>query len=223
MRGRGKSILQAFDFVAREYDSFMESTGHTRAQRRILEMLREDLEGRMLDVAAGTGIMAAAASKMTGSRVTAMDFSDEMVKKGAEKAAAEGAAVSFVRGDIEAAPFPDSLFDVVLSCLGLLWFRDKEAALEEMARLTKAAGKIILIEEDGAPRRSRVEDAAASSDVLMRFFSLIEKLETPVTLGEVEEKLGGLGFRAGRRITARIDEDHGFVGIVFQRVSPVDP
>ncbi len=215
--GDKSEVRKAFDFVAQDYDPFMERTGHLRAQREIIEKLTGDIGGRVLDVATGTGVIAAAVSGVSGTWVTAMDFSDKMLHKGVENAAAEGAMVSFVKGDIEAAPFQDGVFDVVVSCLGLPWFRARDTALREMARITGVKGRIILIEEEGAPGRSRIDSLDGARDVLVRFFSVIEKLETPVTLEEVEGELIGLGFRPARRVTARIDEDHGFIGMVFQR------
>ncbi len=207
-------IKDAFNLVADDYDPFMEETLHVRAQREMVDKLREEIRGRVLDVGTGTGVIAVNAARIPGAKVTASDFSVEMVKRAVKNAAEAGVEVDFIIDDVEEAPFPGERFDVVISSLGLLWYGDKEKALREMVRVSRRSGKIIIIEEEGTPRRNRVESL---NDRLRRFFNAIEKLETPITLGEVEEKMSSMGLTPTRRVRARIDEYHGFIGVVFRR------
>lgn len=208
-------IRDAFDSIAEDYGPFMEKTLHTRAGEEMVEKTRAVIKGRVLDVGTGTGIIAITVARLPGVRVTAFDFSGKMVRKAVKNAANAGLEMEFLIDDAEEMPFKEGIFDVVISCLGMLWYRDKEKALREMVRVTGGNGRIIIIEEEGVPRRSRIESAASSR--LLRFFSAIEELETRITLREVEEKMERMGLTPTQKVTARIDEDHGFVGVVFQR------
>lgn len=103
----------------------------------------------------------------------------------------------------------------------MLWFINKEKALREMVRICKKRGKIILIEEKGETVRSkRLKKMEKQSSIfnkrLLWFFSKIEKLETPISLEEIVRKMNQLGCKLTKKVKARIDENHGFVGMVFE-------
>jgi len=50
---------------------------------------------------------------------------------------------------------------------------------------------------------------------LLSFFSKIEKLETPISTEDIEKKMDTLGYRMDKKVKEKIDENHGFVGMVF--------
>lgn len=214
-------IKEAYDSVTEDYDDYMEVTGHAQAQRKMVELLKEDIRGKVLDVGTGTGIIALEiAEKLRNCEVFASDISEKMLEQGLINREKMGLCVNFITDDMEESPLVDDQFDTVICCLGMLWFIDKDKALSEMARICKANGKIILIEEEGQPTRSR---KPAFSKRLQSFFSKIEKLETPISLKEIEEKMEGLGYQVTRIAKERIDEDHGFVAEVFEVISSPPP
>jgi len=208
-------IKQAYDSIADEYHEYMEKTGHAEAQKKIVRLLKEDIKGNVLDVGTGTGIIALEITrKIPSSQVRVTDISEKMLQRVWANARATGYNLSFLVDDIEDSVLNDNQFDTVICCLGMLWFIDKDKALREMARISKDSGNIILIEEEGEPARSRKPPLTRS---LRSFFSKLKKLETPISLAEIEEKMGMLGYRVTRIAKERIDEDHGFVGMVFER------
>ena len=75
---------------------------------------------RVLDVAAGSG-NAAIPAAMTGANVVACDLTPELFAAGREQAAQRGVEVQWREADAEALPFADGEFDVVLSCVGVMF------------------------------------------------------------------------------------------------------
>jgi ubiquinone/menaquinone biosynthesis C-methylase UbiE len=208
-------IKEAYNFIANEYDNYMEETNHARAQREIIELLKDEITGRVVDIGTGTGIIAITiAKKILDSEVTAIDISEKMIEEARKNARKAGVKIDFLIDDIEESKLPDNKFDIVICCLGMLWFINKEKALKEMARICKEKGKIILIEEEGEAVRSR-DDLQRFSQNLQTFFSQIEKLETPISIQEIKEKMRDLSFQLKREYRVPIDQDHGFVAMVF--------
>lgn len=96
---------------------------------------------RVLDVAAGNGNATLAAARR-GCQVTSTDYVGTLLDRGAERARAEGLAVSFQTADAEALPFPDASFDVVLSTFGVMFTPDHGRAASELARVCRPGGRI---------------------------------------------------------------------------------
>ncbi|HEU5483722.1 MAG TPA: class I SAM-dependent methyltransferase [Microlunatus sp.] len=75
---------------------------------------------RLLDVAAGAGNVAFPAVR-AGATVTASDLTPELLDRGREQAEAEGLRISWETGDAEALPYADDSFDVITSCVGVMF------------------------------------------------------------------------------------------------------
>ncbi len=95
----------------------------------------------VLDVAAGNGNATLAAARR-GGKVTSTDYVADLLDRGAERAAAEGLAVTFALADAEALPFGDAAFDVVVSTFGVMFAPNHEAAASELARVCRPGGRI---------------------------------------------------------------------------------
>lgn len=99
---------------------------------------------RLLDVAAGTGnasIPAAAA----GARVVASDLTSELLKVGRATAAERGVELEWTEADAEALPFGDNSFDVVVSCIGVMFAPHHQRAADELVRVCRPGGTLALI------------------------------------------------------------------------------
>jgi SAM-dependent methyltransferase len=96
---------------------------------------------RVLDVAAGNGNATLAAARRFA-EVTSTDYVPSLLDKGRERAAAEGLDVRFQVADVEALPFPDGSFDVVLSTFGAMFAPDHERTAAEMMRVARPGGRI---------------------------------------------------------------------------------
>ncbi|MGY1649611.1 class I SAM-dependent methyltransferase [Geodermatophilus sp. SYSU D01119] len=99
---------------------------------------------RVLDVAAGTG-NAAIPAALTGAEVVASDLTPELFAAGRETAARAGAELTWEEGDAEALPYADASFDVVLSCVGVMFAPHHQRAADELARVCRPGGRIGLV------------------------------------------------------------------------------
>jgi len=97
----------------------------------------------VLDVAAGTGNAAIAATRL-GCDVTAVDYVPALLERGRERAAAERVSVDFVEGDAEALPVDDESFAATLSVFGTMFAPDHLQTAAEVIRVTEPGGTIAL-------------------------------------------------------------------------------
>ncbi|TQJ35015.1 class I SAM-dependent methyltransferase [Arthrobacter sp. SLBN-122] len=99
---------------------------------------------RVLDVAAGTG-NAAIPAAMMGAKVVASDLTPELFEAGRREAANRGVSLEWQEGDAEALPFGDAEFDVVMSCIGVMFAPHHQAAADELLRVSKPGGSVGLL------------------------------------------------------------------------------
>lgn len=135
-------VAKMFDGVGKNYDitNTVLSFGQDRKWR---EKTRERLNlkpgERVLDLAAGTAVSTVELKK-SGAWVVACDFSQGMLAAGKDR------DVPKVVGDGMQLPFADNSFDAVTISYGLRNVHDFQAALREMARVTKPGGRLTIAE-----------------------------------------------------------------------------
>jgi demethylmenaquinone methyltransferase/2-methoxy-6-polyprenyl-1,4-benzoquinol methylase len=116
--------------------------------------VREALRGRnlaevrILDVATGTGDLALALRSAGAAVVVGLDFSASMLAEAMRKeAVAVGDRhISWVEGDAMSLPFADQSFDAVTVAFGLRNMPSYPAALGEMLRVLRPAGRLVCLE-----------------------------------------------------------------------------
>jgi SAM-dependent methyltransferase len=96
---------------------------------------------RVLDVAAGNGNCSLAAARRF-CEVTSTDYVEDLLRRGEQRAEAEGLTMAFEVADAEALPFGDGAFDVVLSSFGVMFAPDQDRAAAELLRVCRAGGKV---------------------------------------------------------------------------------
>lgn len=99
---------------------------------------------RVLDVAAGSG-NAAIPAALAGADVVASDLTPEMFERGREVAKGQGVALDWQEADAENLPFPDDAFDVVLSCVGVMFAPHHQRSAVELVRVCRPGGTIGVI------------------------------------------------------------------------------
>ena len=97
----------------------------------------------VLDVATGTGTIAAALVRHTGCSVVGIDQSADMLAEAARRVPAR---VSLVRGDAEQLPFADASFDGLTFTYLLRYVDDPAATLRELARVVRPGRTIASLE-----------------------------------------------------------------------------
>jgi demethylmenaquinone methyltransferase/2-methoxy-6-polyprenyl-1,4-benzoquinol methylase len=146
-------VGEVFHSVASKYDLMNDvmSLGiHRLWKRRTVERAAVRPGMRVLDLAGGTGDLAAAFAPRVGERgrVTVCDINASMLAVGRDRLLDQGRAgnLDFVQADAEALPFPDESFDRVTIAFGLRNVTRKERALAEMRRVLKAGGRVLVLE-----------------------------------------------------------------------------
>jgi SAM-dependent methyltransferase len=99
---------------------------------------------RVLDVAAGAGNAALVAAD-AGADVVASDLTPELLAAGRAAAAERGVEVTWREADAEALPFADAAFDVVMSCVGVMFAPHHQRAADELVRVCRPGGTIGLL------------------------------------------------------------------------------
>ncbi|WP_409330576.1 class I SAM-dependent methyltransferase [Trujillonella humicola] len=99
---------------------------------------------RVLDVAAGSGNVAVPAA-LTGADVTASDLTPELLEAGRRSAERQGAQLRWEEADAEALPYADGSFDVVVSCVGVMFAPHHQQTADELVRVCRPGGRIGLI------------------------------------------------------------------------------
>jgi len=137
-------VAAMFDGIARRYDLTNDilSLGQDRLWRRaVVEALAVEPGERVLDLAAGTGASSVPLDAR-GADVVPCDFSVGMLAEGKRRRP----DLPFVAGDATNLPFADDTFDAVTISFGLRNVVDTVRALEEMRRVTKPGGRLVICE-----------------------------------------------------------------------------
>ena len=141
-----RDVASMFDGVSRRYDltNTLLSFGLDRRWRRLTRQTLDLHAGRLvLDLAAGTGVSTAELA-VSGARAVACDFSLGMLRAGHRRS--DRRRLPFIAGDALALPFADGVFDAVSISFGLRNVADVDAALAEMARVTRPGGRLVVCE-----------------------------------------------------------------------------
>lgn len=135
-------VAAMFDGVARRYDltNTVLTAGQDRRWRRLTrEALALRPGERVLDLAAGTAVSTVELGR-SGALCIAADFSLGMLRAGADR------PVPKVAADALHLPFRDGVFDAVTISFGLRNVADPDAALAELARVTRPGGRLVVCE-----------------------------------------------------------------------------
>jgi demethylmenaquinone methyltransferase/2-methoxy-6-polyprenyl-1,4-benzoquinol methylase len=154
---RKQHALELFEELPRRYDelgaalSFFQDP---RWRRAMVATVGARENERVLDVAAGTGLVAQELIRSYGCRVVALDQSAAMLERARQKLAADetlGDRVELVAGEAESLPFDDGAFDHLTFTYLLRYVDDPAATLGELARVVRPGGRIACL-EFGRPR-----------------------------------------------------------------------
>jgi demethylmenaquinone methyltransferase/2-methoxy-6-polyprenyl-1,4-benzoquinol methylase len=144
-------VAGVFSSVAARYDLMNDlmSGGLHRLWKAFTVALAGVREGeRVIDIAAGSGDLALEFAKRAGpsGEVWLTDINRAMLVRGRDRLLDRGLPLPAVQCDAEALPFPSDYFDCASVAFGLRNMTDKDAALAEMRRVLKPAGRLLVLE-----------------------------------------------------------------------------
>ena len=150
---KASRVAGVFHSVADNYDlmnDLMSAGIHRLWKHMTIEMSGVRKGHKVLDIAGGTGDLAAKFSKIVGSEgsVVLADINESMLKVGRDRLIDRGIIenVMFSQADAQYLPFPDNTFDVITIAFGLRNVTDKDMALRSMLRVLKPGGKLLILE-----------------------------------------------------------------------------
>jgi demethylmenaquinone methyltransferase/2-methoxy-6-polyprenyl-1,4-benzoquinol methylase len=148
---KAQHVRGVFDSVASKYDVMNDlmSAGLHRVWKAYTVKVANLKEGdQVLDIAGGTGDLALAFAKKVGAsgRVVHTDINEAMLSTGRDRLLNCGMVLPTLVCDAEKLPFADGHFDVVSVAFGLRNMTHKELALQEMCRVLKPGGKLLVLE-----------------------------------------------------------------------------
>ena len=148
---KAQRVGEVFDRVAERYDLMNDlmSLGLHRVWKLFaIELARPRPGERVLDVASGSGDLARALVRRVapGGEVWLTDVNRRMLQRGRDRLLDSGALAPAVQCDAERLPFATGYFDCVSVGFGLRNMTRKGAALEEMVRVLKPGGRLLVLE-----------------------------------------------------------------------------
>ncbi len=157
----------------------------------LAERLRIEPGATLLDVGSGTGIFLPLLLTKIGDQgvLVAIDYAEEMIKRVRGKDVS--GRICYLQGDVASLPFGSELFDACVCYSSFPHFQDKPKALQEMNRVLKEGGRLIICHTSNRDEINRLhrQIPAVANDII-----------------PAEGKLKTMLKRAGF-INIRIDDD----------------
>jgi demethylmenaquinone methyltransferase/2-methoxy-6-polyprenyl-1,4-benzoquinol methylase len=146
---RKREALELFEGLPRRYDTLSAALSFwqdPRWRRALVSELDPAAGERVLDVATGTGMVAAELLRRCDCTVVGVDQSPEMLAAARARFRAGGGEVELVEGQAEALPFADESFDGLTFTYLLRYVDDPAATMRELARVLRPGGRIASLE-----------------------------------------------------------------------------
>ncbi|HEY2363056.1 MAG TPA: methyltransferase domain-containing protein [Candidatus Angelobacter sp.] len=125
------------------YQQYLEPMFFEPYAADLAERLQNISSGRILEIAAGTGVVTRALARAVSENVSiiATDLNQPMLDFAASRFAA--GRITWQQADAQALPFADDCFDAAACQFGVMFFPDKVAAYREARRVLKPGGQFI--------------------------------------------------------------------------------
>jgi len=137
-------VQRVYDKCADQYEKKIWFDQHILGVARLRKKLLSKAAGKILEVGCGTGRNFPVFAPH--SEIMAVDLSPKMLEIARENAMKHGLNVNLAVMDAEQLEFPDGSFDTVVSTLSTCTFPNPVKALQEIKRVCRPNGLILLLE-----------------------------------------------------------------------------
>ena len=131
--------------LAEYYDRYLVPLMFAPYAQVVVEHAKGLLPHRVLEIAAGTGVVTEALARILPSDVTitATDLQPAMIERGKAKPGME--RVNWQQADAMKLPFAGSAFDLIVCQFGIMFFPDKRASMHECYRVLRPRGTYLFL------------------------------------------------------------------------------
>lgn len=150
---KASRVADVFHSVADKYDvmnDVMSFGIHRLWKRYTIDAAGAKRGNRILDLAGGTGDLAAKFARIVGEdgRVVLSDINASMLENGRARLTDMGVGgnLRYIQANAECLPFADNHFDIITMAFGLRNVTDKDAALRSIYRVLKPGGRLLALE-----------------------------------------------------------------------------
>jgi demethylmenaquinone methyltransferase/2-methoxy-6-polyprenyl-1,4-benzoquinol methylase len=156
---KSSQVALMFDRIAYRYDflnHFLSCGIDMIWRKKAIRELKALNPQSILDVATGTADMALLIHQILQPKnIVGIDISEGMLKLGMQKVEKQKlkGIIALQKGDSEAIKFSNESFDAITSAFGVRNFEHLEEGLDEMLRVLKPGGKLVVL-EFSKPRKS---------------------------------------------------------------------
>ena len=196
-----KKIQQLYNDSYLDYDAHMLKTGHYGAQEKILNLLIDEIQEPILDLACGTGFLMNELLK-NFSLVFGNDFSSAMVET-----AIKNTGCKITNDNAETLDSYNQKINTIICCNLFFYLQDRSKAINRWADLLDKDGKIIFIEE-----HPFIQPASTEMD---KHTEELMSLINPVSPDDIKNLMAQNGFKMDNKVKTKIDEKHDLYGLVF--------
>ncbi len=135
--------------IPAEYDRGLGPVLFVEYAREMARRVAESAPARVLETAAGTGIVTAALhAALPDAAITATDLNDDMLVVARAKLRS-ASSVSFATADALDLPYGEDAFDVMACSFGVMFYPDKPRSFREAHRVLRAGGRYEFCVWDG--------------------------------------------------------------------------
>jgi demethylmenaquinone methyltransferase / 2-methoxy-6-polyprenyl-1,4-benzoquinol methylase len=147
---RKREALELFSGLPRRYDALSAALSFwqdPRWRRALVSEAAPKAGDRVLDVATGTGMVAAELLSRCDCSVVGIDQSAAMLSAARARFASEPATrIELIEGQAESLPFADASFDALTFTYLLRYVDDPAATVRELARVVRPGGRVASLE-----------------------------------------------------------------------------
>jgi demethylmenaquinone methyltransferase/2-methoxy-6-polyprenyl-1,4-benzoquinol methylase len=147
-----EQVEKMFDAISENYDGLNRVISFgtdIKWRKKVLAIIIDHQPESILDIATGTGDLAIKfAEKTSATKIIGLDLSEGMLSIARKKVADTELknTIEFIKGDSEALPFKDNMFDAITVSFGIRNFENLEKGLSELLRVIKPKGLLIILE-----------------------------------------------------------------------------